>query len=283
MFLGMLMVAFHVQSQIVHHEVEIMDTIWFEGEQIVRYNDYSWNYLGGNVNDSSQIKVQLIEYTGLDSSDVFGYNWNTGKTYSRDFDLKKYSDTIELRLLSKYDANVFLPQIGSVTSPFGPRWGRMHQGVDIKLKTGDKVHSCFGGKVRYARYNQGGYGNLVIVRHYNGLESYYAHLSKVAVNTGDIVNAGDLLGYGGSTGHSTGPHLHFEIRYLDNALDPQAVFDFKNQRLKAVSYYILRGRLLPIDLNVDSAGNQSKAKPVNKKGPGKTKRRPITGNFGNGK
>lgn len=114
---------------------------------------------------------------------------------------------------------------------FGPRRGRRHQGVDLPLKTGDPIYATFTGKVRMSRY-LGGFGNLIVIRHVNGLETFYAHLSKRYVEVGDWVNAGDVIGLGGSTGRSTGPHLHFETRYKGFAFDPQWLIDFKTGELR---------------------------------------------------
>ena len=114
---------------------------------------------------------------------------------------------------------------------FGVRRGRRHQGVDIPLKTGDPIYATFTGKVRMSKYF-GAFGNLIVIRHDNGIETFYAHLSKRNVEVGDWVNAGDVIGLGGSTGRSTGPHLHFETRYNGFAFDPQWLIDFENGLLR---------------------------------------------------
>ena len=114
---------------------------------------------------------------------------------------------------------------------FGVRRGRRHQGVDLPLKTGDPIYAAFTGKVRMSKY-LGAFGNLVVIRHENGLETFYAHLSKRSVEVGDWVNAGDVIGLGGSTGRSTGPHLHFETRYNGFAFDPQWLIDFEKGLLR---------------------------------------------------
>ena len=113
----------------------------------------------------------------------------------------------------------------------GVRRGRRHQGVDLPLKTGDPIYAAFTGKVRMSKY-LGAFGNLVVIRHENGLETFYAHLSKRSVEVGDWVNAGDVIGLGGSTGRSTGPHLHFETRYNGFAFDPQWLIDFEKGLLR---------------------------------------------------
>ncbi len=116
-----------------------------------------------------------------------------------------------------------------VTSSYGYRhsFGRMHYGTDLKLSTGDTVRSAFSGKVRVKSYEGGGYGNYVVIRHPNGLETVYGHMSRAIVREGTIVRAGDPIGLGGSTGRSTGPHLHFEARFMGIPIDPSDLFDFQ--------------------------------------------------------
>lgn len=123
------------------------------------------------------------------------------------------------------------PFLGRVTSKFGKRRRRMHYGIDIDLETGDKVLAAFEGMVRYAKYNPS-YGNLVVIRHPNGLETYYAHLSAIDVSAGDYVQAGQLVGLGGNTGRSYGAHLHFEVRFLGVPIDPALLIDFETGQLK---------------------------------------------------
>jgi len=123
-----------------------------------------------------------------------------------------------------------MPHDGVVTSHFGWRWHRAHKGTDIDCVTGDIIRSCLGGVVRVARYHSG-YGYLVIVRHQDGLETFYAHLSTLLVSEGDHVYAGTEVGLGGNTGHSTGSHLHFEMRYKGNAFDTRKVIDYSSRTL----------------------------------------------------
>ena len=123
------------------------------------------------------------------------------------------------------------PNPTKVFSRFGYRHGRRHQGVDLPLKTGTPVVAAFDGRVRVSTYNKG-YGNLVVIRHENGLETYYGHLSKREVEVGDWVHAGDQIGLGGSTGRSTGPHLHFETRYQGYAFDPEWIADYEKGELR---------------------------------------------------
>ena len=116
-----------------------------------------------------------------------------------------------------------------LTSNFGARWGRQHKGLDIKVYIGDTIRAAFSGKVRVVRYEAGGYGNFVVIRHYNGLETIYGHRSKHLVTTDQEVRAGEPIGLGGNTGRSTGSHLHFETRLCGVALNPALMFDFRNQ------------------------------------------------------
>lgn len=125
---------------------------------------------------------------------------------------------------SKYVA----PHMGHVTSKFGPRRRRMHKGIDLKVQVGDTIRAAFDGKVRVKYYERRGYGYYLIVRHTNGLETVYGHLSKFLVDTNQIVKAGDPIALGGNTGRSTGSHLHFEARFLGQAINPAEIFDFEN-------------------------------------------------------
>ena len=116
-----------------------------------------------------------------------------------------------------------------VTSNFGARWGRQHKGIDVKVYIGDTIRAAFPGKVRVVRYEARGYGKYVVIRHYNGLETIYGHMSAQLVTEDQEVRAGDPIGLGGNTGRSTGSHLHFETRLCGVALNPALMFDFRNQ------------------------------------------------------
>ena len=145
----------------------------------------------------------------------------------------------EVNLVLARDSSDFCFPVRDVkTSPYGWRWKRGHHGVDIRLRTGDPVRSAFAGTVRVAG-RMGGYGNCIVVRHPNGLETLYGHLSKINVKHGQQVEAGEVIGLGGSTGRSTGPHLHFECRFLYQTFDPEWILDFEN--------YTLRTRRLHLD------------------------------------
>ena len=146
-------------------------------------------------------------------------------------------DEINL-LLVRDSADFCFPVKGLKSSAYGWRWHRGHHGVDIALRTGEPIRAAFGGTVRIAS-RMGGYGNCIVVRHPNGLETLYGHLSKINVHTNQQVSAGEVIGLGGSSGNSTGPHLHFECRFLYQTFDPEWILDFKN--------YALRTRRLHLD------------------------------------
>jgi hypothetical protein len=129
-----------------------------------------------------------------------------------------------------------------VTSNFGARWGRQHKGLDIKVYIGDTIRAAFSGKVRIVKYEPRGYGKYVVIRHYNGLETYYGHMSKQLVSENEEVKAGDPIGLGGNTGRSTGSHLHFETRICGIALNPALMFDFRNQDVTGDFYTYHRNK-----------------------------------------
>ncbi|MBO7506387.1 MAG: peptidoglycan DD-metalloendopeptidase family protein [Paludibacteraceae bacterium] len=136
------------------------------------------------------------------------------------------------------------PNVNLVTSECGERWGRFHAGTDMRLKVGDTVRAAFDGMVRLTRVGmrKKGYGYFIMIRHYNGLETLYGHLSKVLVEPGQKVKAGDVIALGGNTGRSTGPHLHFEFRYLGNPINPRKLLEMKEDSVyaKADTYLIER-------------------------------------------
>lgn len=135
-------------------------------------------------------------------------------------------------------SNFCMPHTGYLTSPYGyrKRFRREHKGVDLKLYVGDTVRAAFDGKVRLTNFERKGYGYYIIIRHTNGLETVYGHLSKFIVQDGDAVKAGDPIALGGNTGRSTGPHLHFETRYMGYPINPAGIFDFVNQTVHTDLY-----------------------------------------------
>lgn len=129
-----------------------------------------------------------------------------------------------------------------LSSPYGKRLGRNHNGVDIRASLKDTVYAAFEGKVRFSSYNAGGYGLLVVIRHYNGLETYYAHLSKQLVNQNEHVHSGQPIGIAGSTGKSSGVHLHFETRFCGLPIDPQKMIDIKKKEPIVEVYKFIKSK-----------------------------------------
>ena len=184
---------------------------------IVLFNDNTWRY--------------ILAEDYKNDPEVFNNHWDTTNIHAyRDIELDSLPEATAIRLVDSLESYHY-PYIGRITSRYGPRRGRAHQGLDIGLKTGDPIYATFDGKVHLSKA-AGDYGNLVIIRHNNGLETYYAHLSQRDVEVGDWVVAGQQIGLGGSTGRSTGPHLHYEVRYKGQSFDPERLIDFSNGNLR---------------------------------------------------
>lgn len=157
-------------------------------------------------------------------------DWDEKNIFSIKEITRKLDTTCVINILDEQHLGFSMPIVGVITSPFGWRNKANHNGIDINLNRGDKVVSAFDGIVRFAKF-QGGFGNVVVVRHANGLETLYAHLSRIKVKVGQVVNSGDLLGLGGATGHATGNHLHFEVRLKSKPINPQYLIEFNEQKL----------------------------------------------------
>ncbi|WP_300601590.1 M23 family metallopeptidase [uncultured Rikenella sp.] len=180
------------------------------------------------------------ELRRLDNLSVFREHWDTASVFSyRNIELGELPATVDLRMIDSL-GQFCCPVQGKVLSKYGPRRRRNHHGVDIPMKPGEPVLAAFDGKVRYAKYNTGGYGNLVIIRHPNGLETWHSHLMKCNVRVGDYVKTGQVIGYVGQTGRAFGPHLHFETRYCDQSFDPEFLFDFENGMLRYQTFALNR-------------------------------------------
>jgi len=157
--------------------------------------------------------------------------WDTLDVHPYISDLTRLPDTF---LINMTDTNDYYhhPIYTKVNSDFGWRKWKYHYGIDLDLNTGDSVFSAFDGKVRIVKKSKS-YGKVVVVRHNNGLETLYAHLSKINVEVNQDIKGGDVIGLGGNTGRSTGPHLHFEMRYLGGAINPNDIIDFKSGQIKS--------------------------------------------------
>lgn len=198
---------------------EAMDTIETANPhiKIVLYSDYSWKY--------------VKEPGYANEKEAFNEYWDTESVVPFRGSLDELPDKFALWIVDSLSTGYHCPKVVKPYSKFGYRHRRRHQGVDLPLQVGTPVYAAFDGKVRFSKYYKG-YGNLVIIRHENGLETFYAHLSKRLAQVGDWVNAGAIIGLGGSTGRSNGPHLHFETRYKGNAFDPEWLIDFETGTLR---------------------------------------------------
>ncbi|MDO8928798.1 MAG: M23 family metallopeptidase [Bacteroidota bacterium] len=188
--------------------------------------------------DSLDNTVEVLSGDSLLSNDETFYHniWNSTQIRYPLSTLPPKDVMVTIRLAEPYDQPYVQPVIGKVISKFGHRGRRMHTGTDIKLNAGDTVRSAFDGKVRLAK-RFSGYGNLVLVRHSNGLETIYAHLQSIHVNVNDTIKAGDFIGLGGRTGRATCDHLHFETRLFGEPFDSNKYIDFDRCALRSNHIY----------------------------------------------
>lgn len=218
----------NIASRPTKEGVEAIDTLpsGDDAVRVVLYNDDTWRYIRSR--------------RAVRQSDVFTRNWDTTRLFAYNIPLAQLPHAVAIDLVDSV-SGFHYPYKTRVWSKYGPRGRRrQHQGVDLSLKTGDAIYAAFGGRVRLSTYNGGGYGNMIIVRHENGLETTYAHLSERIVHAGDWVEAGQIIGYGGSTGRSTGPHLHFETRYCGQTFDPEWIIDFERGTLRRETFLLKR-------------------------------------------
>lgn len=211
----------------------VVDTIpsSSEGLNIVLYNDNTWRFVRNR-------DVDVLDET------VFTSDWDTTKIQIYKTELKDLPISMVIDLVDSLKSYHY-PHKGRVTSKYGPRGRRVHQGTDIDLETGEPIYATFDGRVRVTTYIRGGYGNLVIIRHDNGLETYYAHLSEISVKPNQWVTAGQVIGKGGNTGRSTGSHLHYEIRYKGQTFDPERLIDFTTGDLRRETFLLKRTYFSP--------------------------------------
>ncbi len=205
-------------------------------------------------------------FPGLEPDFDMYYNWDTSAIDPYRYDLRRIKEQYHLVILQT-DCGYQIPIRNRVNSKFGWRRGRLHAGIDLQLRIGDTVRAAFDGVVRLSEYH-GGYGNCVMIRHYNGIETLYGHLSLKLVKPGELVNAGQVIGLGGSTGRSTGPHLHFETRFLGRPFDPQKIIDFGADTLKTNVLTIS-----PETFKIPNSGKYYKKRRYKKRRKRKSRRR----------
>ena len=207
-----------------------------------------WGVKGQQVNysllpkpDTTNIYYEMLNDETDDlmedhpADDIYNNIWRSDKVNPYKIPIDSLPDSVVINC-----RNFKIPVPGIVTSDFGPRRYRYHYGTDLHLNIGDSVVAAFKGKVRIIDYEAIGYGNYIVIRHDNGLETVYGHLSKVLVSLNQDVKAGQVIGLGGNTGRSTGPHLHFETRYLGNAINPANIINFNSGLVHSPTYLITK-------------------------------------------
>ena len=226
------------------------DTVFEESypkDSIIKKELYSFKKNWTTTKPLESDSASAISEKLLSENPIFLEYWDNTQVFT--YENLTYSDLplkIEIPLV-KNEEKFQITWYGNLNFKYGLRWGRMHRGLDLFLRTGDSVVSAFNGVVRYAKFNSSGFGNCVVVRHLNGLETVYGHLSKISVSENQYVQAGELVGLGGTTGRSNGPHLHFEIRdKQERPINPMLFgFDIKDTSTPVIkSVYVY-----PLDKN----------------------------------
>lgn len=217
--------------------IQRLELDFIDGKTIIKEDTTLVDDLENDLEEDDQ--SDNVPYKGPEIQFIY-FEWMPGYGLYQNFDITsthyKHQGSVnpDTLVLGKYCH----PALFKISSNYGKRRRRMHYGVDLSYPTGTPVVVAFDGIVRSSKTNAGGYGNLVVVRHHNGLETYYAHLSKRLVNPGQVVSAGDTIGLGGNTGRSYGSHLHFETRYLGAPFNPNNIIDFAEYKLKCDTLYI---------------------------------------------
>ena len=236
-FTFLLLILFFFSGFSQRNVSAIIDTVATNNGPVVLFRNFTWEYL-----ENEPVMVSPED----DSTGLCSDKWVNDRIFAYNTLRDSIKDTV--LIIGSADRHFTMPITGKLFRGFM----YTHKGLDIKLNKGDTVRSAFDGVVRYAKYNRGGFGNLVIIRHYNGLETYYAHLSKAIVKVDQMVKSGDPIALGGSTGRSRGPHLHFEVRYKDIPLDPMRMIDIDNQKLISSILPITKKVFYPNDYDVNA-------------------------------
>ncbi len=200
---------------------KIIDTIELDGRSVVLLSGKKWAFL-------NEYQKSLAYDT------LFSKNWVTKEIHSYPSDRNKPIGELVVNL-NENNSNFIFPLD---TFKMLRGFSSYHTGLDLKANPGDSIRAAFDGRVRFAANIGNGYGNLVIIRHYNGLETYYSHLSKILACMDDDVKAGEIVGLVGATGRATGPHLHFETRFRDRTFDPLTIVNCEQKCLTSDSLKI---------------------------------------------
>ena len=212
---------------VIFEEVDSLDVVLEETLfQKLNSDTVVYEYTNSYLGDEGAENEEDILYASFDSDKIH---------YPKvDFSNKKDTTPIVLVNPEKNQLYAHPADEYRISSRFGPRRRRFHYGIDLAMPTGTPIYSTFDGTIRVAKWNKS-YGNLIVIRHDNGLETYYAHLSRIQVKPGQEVKAGEQIGLAGNTGRSYGSHLHFETRYLGAAINPDVIIDFSNEGHKLKS------------------------------------------------
>lgn len=223
LLIGVLNGSYAIQSIIE----KIDSTEFFELDDIDAHKDYVYTKVASS---------DTIDIYSNPACALYNYSWTSERLNPYRIKIDSLPDSVFV------DCKDFIYPLRSshVTSSFGMRNYRYHYGIDLGVKLGDTIRATFSGKVRIVDYERKGYGHYVVLRHDNGLETVHAHLLEVLVKINQTVKAGDVIALGGNTGHSTGPHLHYEIRFLGNAFNPTKLIDFSSQKLRQKEFYITK-------------------------------------------
>src|SRR5574344_143310 len=187
---------------------------------------------GSELLDSEE-QAMITRHIDAPCQTLYNDTWCTNKVKMPSFRFGEFPDELKIRLVDrKHNRNFHFPfDNGTKSSPYGWRWNRPHTALAFAMNVGSKVYAAFDGVVRLAQVN-GGYGRMILIRHYNNLETLYGHLDRIMGKVGQKVKAGDIIGYSGNTGFSTGPHLHFECRCLYQTFDPEWILDVEKRELR---------------------------------------------------
>lgn len=210
------------------------------GQSVREYRETHRNLLAKQTQVKDKIKVEESIYY---AKSLYGDKSSNYALYSENWDnslLNPYGDQAVQPINIDLRNYVNPVKTNLITSHYGYRktFGRIHYGVDLKASVGDTIYASFDGKVRITKFNRDGYGFYVVIRHTNGIETLYAHLSKFLIKPNQFVKAGEPIALSGNTGRSTGPHLHYEIRYMGKAMNPEKLVDFTTHtpRMAYVQY-----------------------------------------------
>ena len=231
--------------------------------QTARGAENRFDTLAPSLNNPLEDRVQKL----LTTEPIFMENWINNVTFTYDnvraVDLPEITTLPLLQAGETFSATWY----GKLSSTYKWRWGRQHHGVDLGLKTGDPIYAAWDGIVRYAQWNKSGYGNCVVIRHKNGMETLYGHMSKLLVTPNQYVTSGEMIGLGGSTGRSSGPHLHFEIRYKDFSINPELIIDYSTRQLKLDTFQFVRANISGTRYSGDINASDPSAPVENKQTP----------------